>query len=415
MQKESEIPPPTLTIIALAAAAAALGIALLALIHLRGVRRARAETSVPEEARPADATPSAAEAIHERDEILRFIADLHRVESFEQVQNAIARQLPELAGAGQAWVVARIGGRQHVVVPAGASGVAGVFGLEAAQWVTFPLRAGGEAVGVLGVDTTSRPVMPRTTRILRAVAPHIAQALVNADLVDRLRQASILDPLTGCCTRAHGLERLKIELKRAARAGHAVGVLMLDLDNFKTVNDRYGHSAGDAVLTALGATMMRTLRASDVRCRWGGEEFLLVLPETTLEQARHVAESLIRRVADMQVPWKGVTIRVTASVGVTLSRPGESDIEALVARADRALYRAKADGRGCVRIVLGDFTGAPIGGSARTASTLPFRDRRDPGRTDRRQFPGPGRRKSDWDYVGQPFTARSAGDRATPR
>jgi diguanylate cyclase (GGDEF)-like protein len=270
-------------------------------------------------------------------------------------------------------------------------------------------------VGVLGVEVSGRRLSDHAVGIVRGVAPIIAHALVTADATDRLRETSILDALTGCATRAHGLERLTMELKRAGRSGTTVAVLMVDLDHFKNVNDRFGHHAGDAVLTAVGRTMLQTLRASDVRSRWGGEEFLVVLPETSLEAARQVAELLLRRLADTPVHVKDATIRVTASIGLTLARPGEDDIEALIGRADRALYRAKSDGRGCVRIVLGDMKGAPIGGPV--PPPLPFRDRRDPNRSDRRRVPGGGRRKTDaWLPVqegdAEPAIQRRAGDRA---
>ena len=260
---------------------------------------------------------------------------------------------------------------------------------------------------------TGSPIAARR----EAIGPVIAQALLAAHTIDRLREASILDPLTGCSTRPHGIERLTIELKRAERSGTGVALLMVDIDHFKDVNDRFGHNAGDAVLTSVGTTMMQTLRASDVRCRWGGEEFLVVLPEAAVEQARQVAESLLRRIADTQVMSKAGPIRITASAGITVARPGEHDVETLIGRADRALYRAKAEGRACVRIVLGDFKGAPIGGVERPGPTLPFRDRRDPTRSDRRRFPGPGRRKTDPPLAWEEAEAvrRSAGDRATPR
>ncbi len=177
---------------------------------------------------------------------------------------------------------------------------------------------------------------------------------------------------------------------------------MVDLDHFKEVNDRFGHNVGDAVLSATGRTMLQTLRASDVRSRWGGEEFLIVLPETALEPARQVAEALLKRLVESPVHTNVGTIRISASIGLTLARPGEDDVEALIGRADRALYRAKADGRSCVRIVLGDLKGAPIGGAGASAP-LPFRERRDPNRSDRRKVPSGGRRKTDaWFVASEP-------------
>ena len=354
------------------------------------------------------------------DVILRFTRDITRPATFDQLQLLIARQLPLLLGVERAWIVARFGGRQRVILPpAGQEGhdrTGSLFGGDRADWTTFPLFAAGRIVGVLGVEVTGRKLPERALTIVRGVAPIVAHALLTADSTDRLRETSILDPLTGCATRPHGLERLTIELKRATRSSAPVAVLMVDLDHFKDVNDRFGHNAGDAVLASVGRTMLQTLRASDVRCRWGGEEFLIVLPETALEPARQVAESLLRRIAEAPVHTKAGLVRVTGSVGITVARPGEDDLEALIGRADRALYRAKTDGRGCVRIVLGDLKGAPIGGPTGPAP-LPFRERRDPNRPDRRKVPGGGRRKTDnWpavDGAEEAVTPRRAGDRAS--
>ncbi len=407
-------------------AGAALAGALLVLLRAArlardaGRERAAAERAAIDGARADDADARAAQ---EADVMLRFAAAIAGPASLAQLQGVIARHLPSLVGVERAWVVARIADRQHAILPdpsaTGADAGAGVFGAEPAQWATFPLRTETDIVGVLGVDVTTRRLSSGAVKALRGVGPVIAQALLTADTVDRLREASILDPLTGCSTRPHGIQRLTIELKRAARSGTPLALVMVDIDHFKEVNDRFGHNAGDAVLTSVGATMMQTLRASDVRCRWGGEEFLIVLPEAAVEQARQVAEALLRRIADTQVVSKAGPIRITASAGITVARPGEHDVETLIGRADRALYRAKAEGRACVRIVLGDFKGAPIGNAERPAPApaLPFRDRRDPARSDRRRIPGPGRRKTD-----QPLAwpdaegvRRSAGDRATPR
>jgi diguanylate cyclase (GGDEF)-like protein len=400
----------SLTYVALAVLAlAALGIVLL-------LARRRSTQAAPAEATGPPVHPLLAGD----DAILRFTHDVTRPASFDQVQMLIARQLPVLLGVERAWIVARLAGRQRVILPGRDSEsddrTHALFGNDRADWTTFPLLAEGRMVGVLGVDATDRVLSPYSALAVRKVAPIIAHALITADSVDRLRETSIRDPLTGCATRSHGLERLGIELKRAGRSGAPVALLMVDIDHFKSVNDRFGHHAGDAVLSAVGRTMLQTLRVSDVRARWGGEEFLIVLPETALEPARQVAESLLRKIAAAPIQLKDGPVRVTASIGLTLARPGEEDAEAMIGRADRALYRAKAEGRACVRIVLGDLRGAPIGaGQTVPPPPLPFRERRDPHRADRRRVPGPGRRKTDiWPDAGSEGDAipRRAGDRA---
>jgi diguanylate cyclase (GGDEF)-like protein len=140
------------------------------------------------------------------------------------------------------------------------------------------------------------------------------------------------------------------ELRRARRSQTPVSVIMFDLDHFKDLNDRHGHLCGDAVLNAVGKRMREVVRGSDLKCRYGGEEFLVVLPETPLHGARRVAETLRREIAERPIPWSGDGLTVTASFGLAQTMPGEVNVEAVLARADQALYRAKDDGRNCVRI-----------------------------------------------------------------
>jgi diguanylate cyclase (GGDEF)-like protein len=186
-------------------------------------------------------------------------------------------------------------------------------------------------------------------------------------------------------------------LKRAHRSNQQVAVLMLDLDFFKSVNDRYGHQCGDAVLANIGHTIMQTLRVSDVRARWGGEEFLVALPESGLDQAKRVAAALSKKIAGTVTECESARIQLTTSIGITIAMPGEEDVDAVLARADAALYRAKADGRNCVRVVLADHDdGSTDSTPRRPSGSLPFRDRRDPNQPDRRQPPGPGRRSTDF-------------------
>jgi diguanylate cyclase (GGDEF)-like protein len=114
------------------------------------------------------------------------------------------------------------------------------------------------------------------------------------------------------------------------------------------VNDRYGHLCGDAVLATVGRRMRDVLRGSDLKCRYGGDEFLVLLPETPLNGARRVAETLRREIAERPIPWAGEALAVTASFGLTQAMPGEINIQSIVARADSALYRAKEAGKNCV-------------------------------------------------------------------
>jgi diguanylate cyclase (GGDEF)-like protein len=139
------------------------------------------------------------------------------------------------------------------------------------------------------------------------------------------------------------------ELRRSRRSQMPVSLVMFDLDYFKEVNDKYGHLCGDAVLATVGQRMNAVLRGSDLKCRYGGEEFLILLPDTPLGGAHRVAETLRKEIGDHPVRWNEEEITVTASFGITAITPGEVEPTAIISRADAALYRAKESGRNCVR------------------------------------------------------------------
>ena len=156
------------------------------------------------------------------------------------------------------------------------------------------------------------------------------------------------DQLTGTISR-HGVEdRLDTIVRLARQEGRPFSVVLLDIDNFKQVNDRFGHLVGDQVLVSLAAILKANSRESDTVCRWGGEEFMLLLPDCNQEWAQQIAEKLRRLIEESLASIDGVDLHVTASFGVAESRPGD-DVDQLFARADRALYKAKIDGRNLVR------------------------------------------------------------------
>jgi diguanylate cyclase (GGDEF)-like protein len=214
--------------------------------------------------------------------------------------------------------------------------------------VCFPMMVGRQLVGAVGV--TDQAVTDHQRTVLAAGAALLAGALKNAELFEMVHENSVRDSLTGCFNRQHGMEMLDVELRRARRTKHPLSVMILDLDHFKAINDRCGHLCGDAALSSAGLRMQAVLRASDVKCRYGGEEFLVLLPETTLAGAAHVAEVLRRDLEKHPVRWPKqgsdvADVQITASIGVTTVVPGEVDPTAVIARADAALYRAKEEGR----------------------------------------------------------------------
>ncbi len=153
------------------------------------------------------------------------------------------------------------------------------------------------------------------------------------------------DPLTGLLNRREGYRRIEAEHARAARSGKPLCAIMLDIDHFKMINDTHGHLTGDDVLKWLAAVLKKTLRTSDILCRYGGEEFLVVVPETTIETARHLAERLREIVEQNEIILNGsIRLRLTISLGVADLKTGES-YEHLIFRADQALYAAKNAGR----------------------------------------------------------------------
>lgn len=164
-----------------------------------------------------------------------------------------------------------------------------------------------------------------------------------------IRQLATLDELTSLANRRHMNEVLVEQERRHEAAGQQTCIALIDLDFFKSVNDRYGHAAGDAVLRAFSNAARSELRSQDVLARWGGEEFLLLLPVTPLEQAILVVERMAERVAVVQVAEAGSDLRITFSAGLAQRMHGEPFAETIT-RADKALYNAKSTGRNRISV-----------------------------------------------------------------
>jgi diguanylate cyclase (GGDEF)-like protein len=213
----------------------------------------------------------------------------------------------------------------------------------------FPMVVGVHPVGMILVD--GMPALsPEDSRALDAAAALAAISVRNVQTLLETRDHSLRDGLTGCFNRAHAIETLDAELRRAKRSGSPVSMIMFDVDGFKRVNDSYGHLAGDRVLAEVGRQLADVVRTSDVKCRYGGDEFLLVLPDTPAAGARQLAESIRQEISRLVVPAGDAEIAVTASLGVVTADGEEQDVLAFIAKADSALYRAKRDGRNRVRV-----------------------------------------------------------------
>lgn len=172
----------------------------------------------------------------------------------------------------------------------------------------------------------------------------------NTDITTRkhaervIEEAATKDPLTGLLNRRALFEMMEHELSRFRRTWRTFSIIICDIDNFKLVNDHHGHAAGDFVLKELASELTETLRSQDLVSRWGGEEFLILLPETDIEGGLNIAEKLRRRIAAKKFLVKGNIVTVTMSFGITAHQHGLS-IDELIKRADDSLYLAKKAGR----------------------------------------------------------------------
>lgn len=213
----------------------------------------------------------------------------------------------------------------------------------------IPLLAQGEALGLLHLRGKAADLGSggdRNLQLAQGCAEHLALGLSNLRLRESLRSQALRDPLTGLFNRRYLEEQLGRELRRAERQGTSLGLLMLDLDHFKSVNDDHGHEVGDRVLGEVGRILLEAVRSEDVAARYGGEEFIVLLPDSGLEEAAWVAEKLRRAARSIRVRSGERTIAApTLSVGVAAYPACGSCSEELHKAADRALYQAKRDGR----------------------------------------------------------------------
>lgn len=219
--------------------------------------------------------------------------------------------------------------------------------------VCMPVSSGphsGHALCVLSDVTAAHEAQMRLATTNRELERHVVEITA---LQERLREQALRDKLTGLFNRRHFDEMLPRTLDDAAKAGVGVSLLLTDLDHFKLLNDTYGHQAGDHVLECWGDLLRRTLRGHDLLFRYGGEEFAIVLPNSPLTSAQHLAQRLCQtlRSTPIRLP-DGQQLRLTTSVGVAFAPPGTVTAEDLIGHADTALYEAKSSGRDRVVVAL---------------------------------------------------------------
>lgn len=218
------------------------------------------------------------------------------------------------------------------------------------QIITLPFSLGAEPFGALIICSQEASTLGKDRlQVLTSAANHLALAMRNSLEFRKTKARADHDGLTRISNRHHFDTRLREEMKRHQRHKDELSLMMLDLDYFKSVNDTYGHQAGDMVLREVGKILNNTLRESDFPARYGGEEFVVILPQTREEQAWILAERLRSRIGQTVFRFQKKRFRVTASIGIAGLKPGAlTPPEGLIQNADQALYTAKTNGRNMV-------------------------------------------------------------------
>ncbi len=217
--------------------------------------------------------------------------------------------------------------------------------------VAFPLHIRLVPIGVVVLASTA-PISDRQDLLIQQLLPNFAVALNNALSHERLQRVAAIDSLTGLYNRRFGMERLSQEFSRSVRSNEPLGIVLFDIDHFKSVNDTYGHQVGDNVLKAIAENVKGALREGDTLMRYGGEEFLAVLPGAGETDLRTVGERM-RRIVESSVHFEsGSEVRVTISLGgASFPSADAADLDDLIRKADAAMYSAKKTGRNRLTLV----------------------------------------------------------------
>ncbi|MEA2449368.1 MAG: hypothetical protein QOG63_1300 [Thermoleophilaceae bacterium] len=231
----------------------------------------------------------------------------------------------------------------------------------------IPMAANGETIGLLhlfshSTDSEQTPITDARQHLGNAVAVQIALSVTNLELRETLRQQALRDSMTGLFNRRFLDEWIDREVNRADHAGTSLGVIMADIDHFKQVNDIHGHEAGDRVLTAVASAIGKSVRAGDLPCRYGGEEFLILITDIELDDLIARAERMRVDVAELSVEHGGTLLpAITISLGVALYPQHGGSAPDVVKAADAALYAAKNAGRNRVTAAPGQMSASPRG------------------------------------------------------
>lgn len=218
----------------------------------------------------------------------------------------------------------------------------------ARSWIGVPLIAHGDVIGLLSFDSKEKSFYTnRHIELARAFAGPVAIALENARMHGETYKLAMVDALTGIGSRHAFNLNSRFLFEKARREEHVISLAMLDLDRFKEVNDDFGHQVGDVVLKKIASTCEEGLRATDMIARYGGEEIVILLPETEVGVASDIIERIRKDVSEIK--FEGVDRSITLSAGISGFIPGQSSsLSEILREADTALYKAKATGRNCI-------------------------------------------------------------------
>lgn len=219
------------------------------------------------------------------------------------------------------------------------------------SYVGAPIINNGKLLGFINVDAET-PNFFKADQMFRlqAFANQTAIAIRNAQLYEEMELLAITDSLTGLYNRRYFFEFAGNEIRQSKRYKKDLSMIMMDIDHFKKVNDRFGHQVGDRVLENVADICLSILRKADIMCRFGGEEFLILLPESTKEEAENAAKRMCMAVADSVVHSDSGDVKITLSIGVAELDKEHDTVDSLIFAADNALYQAKSAGRDCVRV-----------------------------------------------------------------
>lgn len=218
-------------------------------------------------------------------------------------------------------------------------GEAGLSGY--ADYDALPLNIASKTIGYL----LTKGIKEREREKFNILAQQFILGIKRAILYQKVQEMATLDSLTGLFTRRYWFERSSEEIERSQKFNYPMSCLMLDIDHFKEFNDKYGHLVGDAILLAVSRVIRENIRQIDLVGRYGGEEFTVILPETDVEGAQYVAERIRKTLEESLVTAYDESLKVTISIGIALFPKNAGALNALIDKADQALYRAKESGR----------------------------------------------------------------------